>query len=391
MKRFSAKLRMVGSRLKKSNKTEHCEDVNKEEDESEGESHFDLNGGYETNDVTLSSWTFDTAHLDGPEIDSVDSNAVVLDRTSWERVYVGDNRDADSMTSQMVHIGSAASSECYFSEDDGADTDAEFENAPHPTSVDPEFMITDWDQFVDDRLCRFCRQIDFGKVLGVNFSHKAFSGGKYHLMLRPRKGFPVCRVNTVLREPDADCPLCGLFVFLAGGTLNTSMPIYLYAQSFKYWAQSSFNHTGEMSRDMKQQFITVKDTMIFRLTHDLFEAYEGQSDMYTSNRFTITLDKSSDIPDPELQLIVRDTSGLIDWNIIIDWLDKCNSNHRHLCYGTVDIFAVLPINVIDCKTRNIVELPPDEHYVTLSYVVSELSLFYHQDWIFKYWYNSDNR
>jgi len=65
-------------------------------------------------------------------------------------------------------------------------------------------------------------------------------------------------------------------------------------------------------------------------------------------------------------------SASINHPIIRSWLDRCEANHSescHTCHASHRQSSQhIPIYAIDCNTRTVVPICPDDEYVTLSYV-----------------------
>lgn len=60
--------------------------------------------------------------------------------------------------------------------------------------------------------------------------------------------------------------------------------------------------------------------------------------------------------------------GRIDYGIILGWLAFCQARHIKLCHRPNDGAVTRNLRVIDCLTRNILPIPSEETYVTLSYI-----------------------
>jgi hypothetical protein len=194
-------------------------------------------------------------------------------------------------------------------------------------------------------LCSQCLAIDFDALVpGKSIKETLRSGPSFRL------------------RRDASCTLCGIFQRISSESQADNSTDTLYCLHPFYTSQT---HTSErITSRLKNSFL---DTISFALIEEK-DLLIGAGDSWDSKRLRlkgwmspVSSGKGS------AEFAARLLSPTVDFALVSSWLRFCKENHEESC-GVFPGREMFPIDVIDCKTKQICVAPTDCEYTALSYV-----------------------
>jgi hypothetical protein len=208
-----------------------------------------------------------------------------------------------------------------------------------------------------DTLCRRCRSLKFNTFSNMTITN--FRGEALHENL-----------GTVEELRDSACPLCNLFHSMAPSDPYANSQ----ARSHQQCHLRAFSANYAFARLDNRIIRSLQDGILLAvLRADPREISLNTSGTYTE--LTQSVQETGYLslwpmsrPAPHFGARTIDPARC-DFDFMINCLQYCQTNHHKSCHiNSKTKRALKAWKVIDCKTKEIVEAPPDLDYIALSYV-----------------------
>jgi hypothetical protein len=200
----------------------------------------------------------------------------------------------------------------------------------------------------DRKLCDRCEKIDFSVRLGPGGPHAT----------RARLAAQLGK----LQELDPVCPFCCFLKSMVPALSAAYLGINLCYKLCVFSSLETFTWPGGIHRNLV-------DTCLFGLYPDrLPEGYDQRSEpgLVTRTGYIIPILPASIPPSPAFGgRLLKDTQ--VDFELLKSWIGFCEGHHSKRCNAAIKKESPAR-RVIDCKTRQIIQMPARCPYIALSYV-----------------------
>jgi len=227
--------------------------------------------------------------------------------------------------------------------------------ASSPIALESERFLQKTQSAINGKLCKSCRKIDFDLV--------------FRTRIRTFNGAPIQKLDSISSDVHhIICPLCRFF-----SEVGLRHPSSSDTAEFRGYHLRAFCHpTGAAARGKGNGgngiALAVLEGSPFRKTY--MWGYEAcKSKGFVAQESLQPKQKTQSA----LFQGCRVNSSRINYERLLEWLDFCDKNHMESCKKLPRDEKLL-IHCIDCTTRDLVELPPDDDYLALSYVWGPASI-----------------
>ena len=190
------------------------------------------------------------------------------------------------------------------------------------------------------QLCSRCEILDFGRYFKLGIT----------IALRP--------LGTILEDSwQTRCPVCRLFA-----SARIPAPVYETTKGpfYELWSFADFSSTKKPRRPSVK-----RNPTILGVVHESYGKLSSSDLCRVNGVYMIDPSRSlrRQFPCGKRLILPQD----IDYERLRGWLSQCDTTHRCMS-ATFRVKRFDGIRVIDCFTREIVRLQPNEVYCALSYV-----------------------
>ncbi|KAK5556577.1 hypothetical protein LTR46_005089 [Exophiala xenobiotica] len=226
-----------------------------------------------------------------------------------------------------------------FSTPDGSDSDQGFSDGVSSGTA-------------NDVICQECYEIDFQKVLQLDSTIWA-----------EETGVLIADLGTRLASASSGpCTICRLFAAVARKVVDGDEQIELELRAFSF-----LRFSGQIADWSCRGYLRPRDQPFLAVVPRGTWGYAVQQDSPEAGYIFCRnlVDQQPNVFSPRI------IPCSVDFSLVNQWLEYCESRHKRLCGDRVAQLSGL--RVIDCDTLSVISAPPSCSYAALSYVWSNVN------------------